>query len=80
MIDISTENEATMAMDEKKTRNEQEAPGVHSDTAAVRASGPVSFEQALRNWEQEIDQIFEANRAAEQLSAEDLAIRINAKA
>jgi hypothetical protein len=70
-----------MAKDEEKTRNKQlDAPGLNPDAAALSASGPVSFEQALQEWEQEMDQIFEANRAAEQLSAEDFAVRINAKA
>ncbi len=70
-----------MVMDEKNTRNErEEVPGVQADTTAMSASGPVSFEQALQDWEQEMDEVFEANRAAEQLSAEDFAVRINAKA
>ena len=71
-----------MAMDEEKTRSDQDEVSVRgcSDAAAVGASGAVSFEQALQDWEQEMDEVFEANRAAEQLSAEDFAVRINAKA
>lgn len=46
----------------------------------MSASAPVSFDQALQDWELEMDEVFEANRAAEQLSAEDFAVRINAKA
>ena len=58
----------------------------HTDRNAIAgpirkvASAPVSFEEALQDWEKEMEHDFEANRAAEQLSAEDLAIRINAKA
>ena len=47
---------------------------------ATAAQDSVSFEQALENWEQEMQDVTDADRAAEQLSAEDLAIRINTKA
>ena len=40
----------------------------------------MTFEEALRELEQEMEKDFEANRAAERLSAEDFAVRINAKA
>lgn len=63
-----------MANQENRTRNEEEALRVSG------RSGPVSFEEAMQEWEQEMEQVFEANRAAEQLSAEDFAVRINAKA
>lgn len=52
-----------------------------SDRACVAAAGgKVTFEEALRELEQEMEKDFEANRAAERLSAEDFAVRINAKA
>jgi hypothetical protein len=40
----------------------------------------VTFDEALRKWEAELEDDFEADRSAERLGAEDLAIRINAKA
>lgn len=64
-----------MANNEKRTHEEE----LLRVSTAATASGSVSFEQALRDWEQEMEQVFEANRAAEQLSAEDFAVRINAK-
>jgi hypothetical protein len=51
-----------------------------SNSAHEVGSVPVTFEKALQDWELEMEHVFEANRAAEQLGAEDLAIRINAKA
>jgi hypothetical protein len=45
------------------------------------AGKKLSFEQALKFWEEyEMKKDFEVNRAAERLSANDLAIRVNAKA
>ena len=60
-----------MASEEKEL--EERMPAIAAEDAAT-------FEQALQTWEQEMERVFEDNRAAEQLSAEDLAIRINTKA
>lgn len=40
----------------------------------------VSFEEALRKWEKEMGPEIEANRKAEQLTAADYAVTINARA
>lgn len=69
-----------MAKDEKQRANEQEAQQAHAERTVVSAPSAVSFDQALEDWEQEMGEVFEATRAAEQLSAEDFAVRINAKA
>jgi hypothetical protein len=71
--DMATEKrDAAGARDEELTNQSQ--------AALEGTSVAVSFEQALQDWEKEMEQVFEANRAAERLSAEDFAIRINAKA
>jgi hypothetical protein len=45
------------------------------------AKKKLTFEQALKVWEeQEMKEDYRVNRAAERLSASDLAIRVNAKA
>jgi hypothetical protein len=36
-----------------------------------------SFRAAIAKWEEEMSHVFEANRAAERLTAEDYAVRIN---
>jgi hypothetical protein len=64
----------------KTLRDRKKKTTVRAKAAETGANLPVSFDQALNDWEQEMEQVFEANRASEQLSAEDLAIRINAKA
>lgn len=46
----------------------------------IESHSKVSFEQALSKWESELEEDFQADRAAEQLGADDFAIRINAKA
>jgi hypothetical protein len=46
----------------------------------VTVAAAVSFDDALRAYEHKMEADFETNRAAERLSAEDLSIRINAKA
>jgi hypothetical protein len=64
----------------KPRRDRKKGTTIRDKAAESGTALPVSFDQALQDWEQEMELVFEENRAAEQLSAEDLAIRINAKA
>ena len=70
-----------MATEETNAEERQEEGTMNQATMThATASEPVSYEQALQDWESEMADVFEADRAAEQLGAEDLAIRINARA
>jgi len=64
-----------MAIDEKHIPHEDD-----SAPEMISASSPLSFEEALEKWEEDMTEVFEDSRAAEQLSAEDFAVRINVKA
>lgn len=50
-----------------------------SGTSLRRAEGDAGFEKALRKWKAKVRPLIEAARSSEQLSEDDLAIRINAR-
>jgi hypothetical protein len=67
-----------MAIEEKDMHRRSEGEVAKPIGASGDREPGGEFEKAMEGWEREMHAEFEANRAAERLSADDFAIRINA--